>query len=159
MPPELEPLTALLLSKQLMITTAESCTAGLVAKLLTDQAGSSQWFERGFVTYSNEAKQEMLGVQRDTLQTQGAVSKAIVMEMAYGALQHSHADIAVAISGIAGPDGGTPDKPIGTVCFGWAESTGRHEEVMKHFDGDRDAVRQQAADYAISGVLKFLQDE
>jgi nicotinamide-nucleotide amidase len=156
---DLQALTALLLSRRLKIATAESCTAGLVAKLLTDQAGSSAWFERGFITYSNEAKQEMLEVKEDTLIQHGAVSEAAVIEMATGALQNSHADISLSVSGIAGPDGGSPDKPVGTVWFGWAVRSGRREAVKEHFDGDRDAVRQQAADYVISGVLKFLQDE
>jgi len=142
-----------------MIVTAESCTAGLLAKLLTDQAGSSQWFERGFVTYSNEAKQEMLGVGENTLDEHGAVSELTVAEMAKGALLHSHASVSIVISGIAGPDGGTPEKPVGTVWFGWADASGRHQEVMQHFDGERDAVRRQAAEYAISGMLDFLDSE
>jgi len=129
----------------------------MVAGLLTDQAGSSQWFERGFVTYSNEAKQEMLGVGESALSQHGAVSQLAVAEMARGALQHSHANVSIAISGIAGPDGGTSEKPVGTVWFGWAETSGRHAEVMKHFGGDRGAVRRQAADYAISGMLDFLK--
>ncbi|MCW8962502.1 MAG: nicotinamide-nucleotide amidase [Gammaproteobacteria bacterium] len=156
---ELQTLTEFLVARQLMVATAESCTAGLVAKLLTDQAGSSQWFERGFVTYSNEAKQEMLGVSETTLRSYGAVSEQTIIEMASGALQYSHADVSLAISGIAGPDGGTADKPVGTVWFGWAARSGRQRQQMQRFAGDRDAIRQQAADYAIQGMLEFLQDE
>ena len=155
---ELQALTDLLLRRQLRIAAAESCTAGLVAKLLTDQAGSSQWFERGFVTYSNEAKREMLAVREATLSTHGAVSEPVVMEMAAGALQNSHADASLAISGIAGPDGGTADKPVGTVWFAWAARTGRHIQTIRCFDGDRAGVRRQAAEYAIGGILKFLRD-
>jgi nicotinamide-nucleotide amidase len=149
-------LTRLLLERGWMIATAESCTAGLVSKLLTDQAGSSQWFDRGFVTYSNQSKQEMLGVQVNTLSRYGAVSRETVSEMALGALHNSTADTALAISGIAGPDGGTDEKPVGTVWFAWADDTGRVDEKIKLFAGDRDSIRQQAADYAIRGMLEFL---
>jgi nicotinamide-nucleotide amidase len=154
----IQALTELLLKRDLMIATAESCTAGLVAKLLTDQAGSSQWFERGFVTYSNAAKREMLGVSASTLDVYGAVSEAAVAEMAEGALQHSHADVALAISGIAGPDGGTPDKPVGTVWFAWIERGGRRLQEMQQFTGDREAVRQQAAEYAVHGMVELLNN-
>jgi nicotinamide-nucleotide amidase len=152
-------LTTLLLERGLIITTAESCTAGLVSKLLTDQAGSSQWFDRGFVTYSNQSKQEMLGVQAQTLAQFGAVSKETVKEMAQGALHNSAAHVAVAISGIAGPDGGTGEKPVGTVWFAWADNTGRKHAEMKLFSGDRDSVRMQAAEYAIQGMFEFLQSK
>lgn len=152
----LESLTALLLERHLQIATAESCTAGLVAKLLTDQAGSSQWFERGFVTYSNDAKQEMLGVSGKILAQHGAVSEQTVKAMASGALAHSRANVALAISGIAGPTGGTPDKPVGTVCFAWADDAGRVQPVTQHFTGDRAAIREQAAAFAIAGMLEFL---
>ena len=149
-------LTALLQQSGLMIACAESCTAGLVSKLLTDQSGSSQWFERGFVTYSNASKQDMLGVQPDTLLKHGAVSLETVSEMALGALKNSKADVSLAISGIAGPDGGTPEKPVGMVCFAWADKEGRHHEEVKRFGGNRDSIRQQAADHAIQGMLQFL---
>ena len=139
-----------------MIATAESCTAGLVAKLLTDQAGSSQWFERGFVTYSNDAKQDMLQVSAATLEQHGAVSRQTVTEMARGALANSKANIALAITGIAGPDGGTPEKPVGTVWFGWVDDSGRALQQMHCFSGDREAVRSQAAAYALRGMLDFL---
>ena len=151
-------LTDLLLSRQLLIVTAESCTAGLVAKLLTDQAGSSQWFERGFVTYSNLAKQEMLGVSEGTLLAEGAVSEAVVIAMAAGALQHSAAHVAVAVSGVAGPHGGSVDKPVGSVWFAWGLRSGRQCQIARHFSGDRAAVREQAADYALGGLLEFLRD-
>ena len=149
-------LTALLQQRGLMISCAESCTAGLVCKLLTDQAGSSQWFERGFITYSNQSKQEMLGVRPETLQEHGAVSRETVSEMVQGALSNSNADVALAISGIAGPDGGSREKPIGTVWFAWADKSVGHKEQVRQFAGDRDSVRQQAARYAIQGMLEFL---
>ena len=145
-----------LLDRQLMVATAESCTAGLVAKLLTDMAGSSQWFERGFVTYSNLAKQQMLGVNEQTLQSHGAVSQQTVTEMVTGALHNSPAHIALAITGIAGPDGGSADKPVGTVWFAWAHQDGHCRQAMHHFDGDRSSIRQQAAEFAIDGLLDFL---
>ena len=137
------------------IVTAESCTAGLVAAAITEVAGSSAWFERGYVTYSNTAKQEMLGVLGVTLAQHGAVSEACVREMALGALSRSHADVAVAISGIAGPTGGTPDKPVGMVCFGWATMLGVVHTATAYFDGDRSSVRDQAACLALEGVLRI----
>lgn len=137
------------------IATAESCTAGLAAKLLTDAPGSTAWFERGFITYSNEAKIEMLGVGQQTLDKWGAVSREVVHEMATGALQHSHADVALAISGIAGPGGGCLEKPVGTVWFAWADDAGHCAEVQ-HFDGDREAVRSAAAAFALAGMLRYL---
>lgn len=149
-------IAANLISSGWMLTTAESCTGGWIAKVCTDLAGSSAWFERGFVTYSNAAKQDMLGVQAATLEQHGAVSEAVVAEMASGALQHSRAQIAVAVSGIAGPSGGTPTKPVGMVCFGWAVQGGAVHTETCYFQGDRDAVRQQAVQYALEGVLKRL---
>jgi nicotinamide-nucleotide amidase len=136
-----------------MLAVAESCTGGWLAKCLTDVAGSSAWFERGFVTYTNAAKREMLGVSAATLDEHGAVSEAVVREMAQGVLANSPADVAVAISGIAGPGGGTPDKPVGTVCFAWAARDGLEEVVTRRFDGDRDAVRRQAVQYALARLL------
>jgi nicotinamide-nucleotide amidase len=153
----LKALTDLLVARGLMIATAESCTAGLVSGLLTEEAGSSQWFERGFVTYSNLSKQQMLGVSEQTIQQHGAVSQQTVREMARGAIQQSEADVALSISGIAGPDGGSDDKPVGTVWFAWADRDGRELQQRKHFSGDRAAVREQAAQYAIQGMLEFLQ--
>ncbi len=151
----LQQLTARLRERGLMIATAESCTAGLVAKLLTDPAGSSSWFDRGFVTYSNESKIEMLGVSEQTLNDYGAVSRETVREMVAGALDSSHAQAVLAISGIAGPSGGSTEKPVGTIWFAWAAGDRRVEEKMR-FDGDRDAVRTQAAQYALSGMVDVL---
>jgi nicotinamide-nucleotide amidase len=133
--------------------TAESCTGGWIAKCITDIAGSSAWFDRGFVTYSNTAKQEMLGVDAAMLEAGGAVSEATVAAMVRGALDHCQADIAVAVSGIAGPDGGRPDKPVGTVCFAWATRDGLQRVATVHFEGDRETVRQQAVARALEGLL------
>lgn len=140
-----------------LAATAESCTGGGVATAITDIAGSSGWFDRGFVTYSNEAKQQMLGVRRESLELHGAVSEAVVLEMARGALVHSSASISVAISGIAGPAGGSDEKPVGTVWFAWADRTGRHHSLLARFDGDRHQVRQQAVRQALSGLLALLK--
>ena len=133
--------------------TAESCTGGWIAKCMTDVAGSSAWFDRGFVTYSNGAKQDMLGVDAAVLDAEGAVSEATVAAMVRGALAHSRADIAVAVSGIAGPGGGRPGKPVGTVCFAWATRDGMQRLATGHFEGDRDTVRQQAVAHALQGLL------
>ncbi|MDH3832115.1 MAG: nicotinamide-nucleotide amidase [Gammaproteobacteria bacterium] len=149
-------LAKLLLQQQKRLAVAESCTGGWLAKTVTDLAGSSQWFERGFVTYSNAAKQEMLGVRPKTLLRDGAVSEAVVQEMALGALLHSQADISVAISGIAGPDGAVPGKPVGTVCFSWALKDHSHHQHTKHFEGDREAVRLQSVVCALEGLLDVL---
>lgn len=139
-----------------MMTAAESCTGGWVAKVCTDLPGSSAWFERGFVTYTNEAKQEMLGVKALTLSEHGAVSEATVREMAQGALANSRAQLSLAISGIAGPGGATPDKPVGTVCFAWSVEGLPLQSERACFDGDREAVRRQAVAHALDGVLKRL---
>jgi nicotinamide-nucleotide amidase len=133
--------------------TAESCTGGWIAKCITDIAGSSAWFDRGFVTYSNTAKQEMLGVDAAILEAGGAVSEATVAAMVRGALDHCQADIAVAVSGIAGPGGGSADKPVGTVCFAWATRNGLQRVATVHFEGDRETVRQQAVAHALQGLL------
>jgi nicotinamide-nucleotide amidase len=146
----------LLLERKRMLATAESCTGGWLAKCLTDIAGSSAWFERGFVTYSNRAKQDMLGVAAATLETSGAVSEASVGEMVRGALVHSAADVAVAISGIAGPAGGSPDKPVGTVCFAWLVAGGQPRVETRRFDGDREAVRRQAVVRALEVLVDVL---
>ncbi len=146
----------LLQQNNMMLSTAESCTGGWIAKVMTDIAGSSASFDRGFVTYSNAAKQDMLGVSREILETHGAVSLAVVEEMAKGALQYSLADISVAISGIAGPRGGSADKPVGTVCFAWAIKNGEINSSMQLFSGDRNAVRKQSAKFALQGVLQLL---
>jgi nicotinamide-nucleotide amidase len=138
-----------------MAATAESCTGGWIAKCMTDVAGSSAWFDRGFVTYSNAAKQEMLGVDAAVLESEGAVSEATVAAMVRGALAHSRADIAVAVSGIAGPGGGRPGKPVGTVCFAWATRDGLQRLATCHFEGDREAVRRQSVAHALQGLLDF----
>jgi nicotinamide-nucleotide amidase len=145
-----------LLDKQMLLATAESCSGGWVAKCLTDVAGSSGWFERGFVTYSNAAKQEMLGVPAALLATHGAVSEAVAQAMAQGALAHSHANVALAISGIAGPGGAVPGKPVGTVCFAWCVEDGRIRVETVHFAGDRSAVRRQSVAHALNGLLDLL---
>lgn len=144
-------------TKGWMLATAESCTGGWIAKVCTDMAGSSAWFERGFVTYSNAAKQDMLDVQAATLANNGAVSEAVTAEMAAGALSHSRAQVAVSVSGIAGPDGGTPAKPVGTVCFGWAMENGTTRTETCHFDGDREAVRQQSVEHALRILLQMTR--
>jgi nicotinamide-nucleotide amidase len=151
-----EQIAKLLLQRQQLVAVAESCTGGWLAKCLTDLPGSSQWFERGFVTYSNAAKQEMLGVRSTTLLRTGAVSEAVVREMANGVLTHSRADIAVAISGIAGPGGAVPGKPVGTVCFAWAAKDNIQLQATRHFEGDREAVRRQAVACALQGLLDVL---
>ena len=141
-----------------MLATAESCTGGWVAKVITQVSGSSQWFDRGFVTYSNIAKQEMLAVSAETLQQHGAVSEATVREMAVGALRHSHAQVALAISGIAGPGGGTADKPVGMVCFAWATADGPVRAATHRFQGNRDSIRRQAVLTALEGLLQQLAE-
>ncbi|MFO1397177.1 MAG: nicotinamide-nucleotide amidohydrolase family protein [Burkholderiales bacterium] len=137
--------------------TAESCTGGLVAGAITGVAGSSAWFERGFVTYSNEAKQEALGVPAATLAAHGAVSEATAQAMAEGALLHSRADVAVAVTGIAGPGGATPSKPVGTVCFAWAARGGATRSETRHFAGDRAAVRAAAVEAALQGLVAMAE--
>ena len=138
------------------LATAESCTGGWIAKCCTDQPGSSAWFERGFVTYSNAAKRELLGVAGDVLERAGAVSEAVARSMAEGALRNSRAEVALAVTGIAGPDGGTPDKPVGTVWFGWAVAGGATLTVCRRFEGDREAVRRQTVRDALEGLLERL---
>lgn len=140
------------------MVTAESCTGGWVAKAITDVPGSSDWFDGGYVTYSNAAKMRDLGVSQVTLQTHGAVSEATVLEMASGALRVSGADVAVAVSGIAGPDGGVPGKPVGTVWF--AAAVRRGEEIVskssrQFFERDRDAVRRRSVEYALEMILQL----
>jgi nicotinamide-nucleotide amidase len=140
------------------VATAESCTGGWIAKALTDIAGSSQWFAEGFVTYSNESKILRLGVPRSVLRNDGAVSEAAVRVMAAGALRRSRAQLAVAVTGIAGPGGGVPGKPVGTVWLGWAKRHGRAIRVavqLKHFRGDREAVRRKTVRAALQGLLKL----
>lgn len=140
------------LHSNLKVAVAESCTGGMLASMLTTVAGSSMWFERGFVTYSNLAKQEMLGVSPITLAEYGAVSSETVIEMVAGVLKNSHAQLTVAISGIAGPGGGSIAKPVGTVWFGFAKQ-GFTKSEYKVFRGDRDEVRRQATFFAVQGLL------
>jgi len=136
-----------------MMAAAESCTGGWIAKCITDVAGSSEWFDRGFVTYSNQAKMEMLGVQSVTLDRHGAVSEETVREMTAGALTNSRAQVAVAVSGIAGPGGGTPDKPVGTVWLAWQLEEQPCQTRRWMFEGDREAIRLQAVLRALEGLL------
>lgn len=152
-------LGALLLQHQQVLTTAESCTGGGIASAMTDIAGSSQWFDRAFVTYSNAAKREMLGVTEETLEQYGAVSEAVVKEMVLGALQHAKATVGVSVSGIAGPDGGSDEKPVGTVCFGFADQQGWLEMETCHFSGERGAVRSQAIIYALTRLIQHFETQ
>lgn len=142
----------------LSLATAESCTGGGLAQVLTAIPGSSLWFERGFVSYSNLAKREMLGVRTDTLARHGAVSEAVARAMAEGALSHSHADLAVAITGIAGPGGGTEAKPVGTVCFAWARRKQDSRSTTLHFPGDRAAVRRLSMAAAMEGLQGYVRE-
>ena len=144
---------ALLLNNQATLAAAESCTGGWVCQAVTDVAGSSAWFDRGFVTYTNAAKQELLGVPEPVLIEHGAVSEATVRAMAAGALRNSHADCTLAVSGIAGPTGATPGKPVGTVWFAWAKRDGECIARREQFDGDRRTVRHQAVAVALQGIL------
>ena len=139
----------------LVLVTAESCTGGWIAKCMTDIAGSSGWLDCGFVSYSNAAKQEMLGVDAATLALYGAVSEPVVQQMAEGAMGRSAAQVAVAVSGIAGPGGGSAEKPVGMVCFGFALPDGVSTET-RHFAGDRDAVRRQSVRHALSRLIELL---
>jgi nicotinamide-nucleotide amidase len=164
---DVERLAQTLLQHGWMLATAESCTGGQIAARCTDLAGSSQWLERGFVTYSNEAKHEMLGVDNTLIAQHGAVSEAVAQAMALGALRHSRAQVSVAVTGVAGPSGGSPEKPVGTVWFSWAlpsdagptlgaETAWVKTEVM-HFSGDRAAVREATVQHALHTLLALLQ--
>ena len=143
---------ARLLAMRQMLVTAESCTGGWIAKCMTDVPGSSTWFDCGMAAYSYEAKQALLGVRPQTLEVHGAVSRECVVEMVSGALVHSGATIAVAVTGIAGPGGGSPDKPVGTVWIGWKRRGGYADAKVFHFEGDRDAVRRQTVAAALGGL-------
>ena len=144
-----------LLARRWRMVTAESCTGGLIAGACTDRAGSSDWFERGLVTYSNAAKVELLGVEAALIARHGAVSEAVARAMAQGACRHGPVDAALAVTGVAGPGGGSPDKPVGTVWFGWCVQ-GRVEAERCHFDGDRAAVRRASVAHALQGLLQRL---
>lgn len=152
-----EQLGQALLARGWRVSTAESCTGGGIASAITDVPGSSGWFDMGFVTYSNDAKQRLVGVDIDTLRAHGAVSEAVVAQMARGALAAAQADIAVAVSGIAGPSGGSADKPVGTVCFAWATADALHARTL-YFDGDRAQVRRQTVQHALSGLLHLAKE-
>jgi nicotinamide-nucleotide amidase len=137
-----------------MLVTAESCTGGGIAECITRTAGSSAWFDRAFITYTNAAKQEMLGVQSTTLARHGAVAEETAREMARGALNASRADIALSVTGIAGPGGAMPGKPVGMVCFAWALRDGSLQSDTQHFAGDRAAVRRASIEHALQGMLQ-----
>jgi nicotinamide-nucleotide amidase len=143
--------------RAMMLVTAESCTGGWVGEAVTEVPGSSDWYDRGFVTYSNEAKKEMLGVAAATLELHGAVSEPTVREMASGALKNSRAQAALAISGIAGPGGGTAEKPVGTVWLAWGFANGAVASERRQFAGDRREVRRQAVERALLGLLERLE--
>jgi nicotinamide-nucleotide amidase len=145
-----------MLKNQWQLATAESCTGGLIAGACTDLAGSSAWFERGFVTYSNAAKAEMLGVDANLIAQHGAVSEAVVRAMVQGALTHSHAQVALAVTGVAGPSGGSVDKPVGTVWFGWTTPQGVRTAV-RQFAGDRAAVRAATVQHALAQLHTLLE--
>ncbi len=149
-------LADLLRQKQWMLATAESCTGGLIAAACTDLAGSSDWFERGFVTYSNEAKTELLGVDASLIATQGAVSEAVARAMAQGALARSRAHVTVAVTGVAGPSGGSADKPVGTVWFGWSAG-GQVRTECRQFSGDRATVRLATVQHALQTLTVLLR--
>ena len=148
-------LADLLLKNGQMLATAESCTGGMIAAACTDLAGSSAWFERGFVTYSNEAKTQMLGVDAALITRHGAVSEEVVRAMVQGAIAHSRAQVAVAVTGVAGPTGGSAAKPVGTVWFGFAAPAGVVTE-LRHFDGDRAAVRAATVQHALQRLVALL---
>jgi len=147
----------LLQARNQMLATAESCTGGWIAKMITDIPGCSAWFDCGMAAYSYEAKQALLGVRPETLTEHGAVSRETVLEMVSGALVNSGASIAVAVTGIAGPGGGTPDKPVGTVWIGWKRRGGYPEAEVFHFEGDREAVRRQTVAAALRGLLAMAR--
>lgn len=157
--PDVSALTAqladILQARGWLMATAESCTGGMIAAACTDLAGSSNWFERGFVTYSNEAKTELLGVPSEMIAQHGAVSEEVARAMAHGAVAHSRAQVALAVTGVAGPGGGSVDKPVGTVWFGWATPAGVVTE-MRRFGGDRAAVRQATVRHALGRLLELL---
>ena len=152
-----ETLAALLRERQWMLAAAESCTGGMIAAACTDLAGSSEWFERGFVTYSNEAKTESLGVDAALIEAHGAVSEVVARAMAFGAVRHSHAQVGVAVTGIAGPGGGSPGKPVGTVWFAFMVG-GKLSSETRRFDGDRAAVRRQTVDHALQRLIERIEE-
>ena len=156
--PQIERLADLMQAHNYVLATAESCTGGGISQEVTGISGSSAWFDRGFVTYSNEAKQEMLSVPLDVLERFGAVSEECARAMVEGALAHSHADVAVSVTGIAGPGGGSEEKPVGTVCFGWAVRNKAARSTRLVFEGDRHDIRKQTILMALQGLLDLLED-
>lgn len=153
-----ESLAAELRARGWKLATAESCTGGLIAAACTDLAGSSDWFERGFVTYSNEAKTELLGVDAALIASEGAVSEKVARAMAFGALRHAQAQVSVAVTGVAGPGGGSPAKPVGTVWFGF-DVGGRLTSETRRFDGDRQAVRAATVAHALARLIGLVRAE
>ncbi|MBU3556746.1 CinA family protein [Polynucleobacter sp. Ross1-W9] len=149
-------LAQILASRNWTVSLAESCTGGLVCATLTELAGSSEWFERGYITYSNEAKTECLGVPAELIEVYGAVSEQVAKAMAEGARINSGSNVAIAITGVAGPSGGSAEKPVGTVCFGWATENQTLIKTM-HFDGDRQMIRQQATEFALTELIALLR--
>ena len=148
-----------LVVQHLKLATVESCTGGWIGQSLTAVAGSSAWYERGFVTYSDASKSDLVGVSRELISRSGAVSEPVVRAMARGALSHSRADLALAVTGIAGPDGGSADKPAGTVWLCWTARTGKERAKQYLFTGDREAVRRQSVIEALSGLIRFLEED
>ena len=155
-------LAQLLLAKGWKLSLAESCTGGLVCATLTELSGSSEWFERGYITYSNKAKTECLGVRADLIESYGAVSEKVAEAMAQGAQRNAGASVGVSITGIAGPTGGSTEKPVGTVCFGWTIPNTAGEPVTtcqtKLFSGDRQAIRQQANEYVLASLVLLINN-
>jgi nicotinamide-nucleotide amidase len=142
--------------EELLLATAESCTGGWLGQVITSIAGSSAWYERGFITYAASSKQEMLGVSDATLEQYGAVSEQTASEMAAGAIARSHAQVAVSITGIAGPEGGTTEKPVGTVCFAWIMKEGMALTETRYFSGNREEIRRQSVGGALQGIIDLL---
>ena len=155
-------LAQLLLARGWRLALAESCTGGLVCATLTELSGSSEWFERGYITYSNQAKTECLGVPAELIESHGAVSEPVARAMAQGAQRNAGTNVGASITGVAGPTGGTAEKPVGTVCFGWTIANAAGENVTasqtKLFSGDRQAIRQQATEYALAGLIQILNN-
>ncbi|MBU3909184.1 MAG: nicotinamide-nucleotide amidohydrolase family protein [Gammaproteobacteria bacterium] len=145
-------------ARKLLIATAESCTGGWAAQVITHTPGSSAWFERGFITYTNDSKTDMLGVRMNTITQFGAVSPETAGEMAQGALENSRAAISLAITGIAGPTGGSPDKPVGTVCFGWCIKGRAPSCQSRLFSGDRESIRRQSVIHALAGLQEHIRE-
>ncbi|KTD10742.1 Competence-damage inducible protein CinA [Legionella gratiana] len=154
----IEEIASVLKKNNWQLVTAESCTGGLIASYLTEISGSSVWFERGFVTYSNLAKEEQLSVPSGLIEKYGAVSEPVAQAMAVGALRHSAGQVAVSVTGIAGPDGGSIEKPVGTVCFGWVAEDMLPKTLKKHYPGNRQEIRLAACQEALLGILSYLKN-